>query len=53
VREHAFPLAIRRGRVSPEALEVRRHGAEPLADRIVENYLIPASRLFPFLARRG
>ena len=37
VREHAFPLAIRRGWISPEPREVRRHGAEPRADRIVED----------------
>jgi hypothetical protein len=51
VGEHAFPLAIRRGWISPEPREVRRHGAEPRADRIVEDELILASRLFPFLAR--
>ena len=50
VCQHAFPLAIRRGRVSPEPLEVRRQGVEPLADHIVEDQLILASRLFPFLA---
>ena len=35
--EHALSLAVRRGRVRPEFLEVCGQRAEPFADRLVEN----------------
>ena len=51
--EQSFALAVRRGRISPELLEVRRHRDQPLADRVVEDELILLSRAFSFLSCLG
>src|SRR3990172_7437909 len=53
MREQSLPLTVRRGRVDPELLEVRRHRDEPFADCIVQDDLILASCTLPFLSCLG
>ena len=53
VREQSLAFAIRCGRVRPEAVEIRRHRDEPLANRVIEDDLIVVSRTFPFVSCLG
>jgi hypothetical protein len=50
VGEHSLPFAVRSGRVGPEPLEVRGHGDEPVANRIVDRGLIFVSVALPILS---
>ena len=53
VGEQSFAFAVRQARITPERFEVRRHGDQPIADRIVEARLVVLLAALPFLLRLG
>ena len=53
MREQSLAFAVRRGRVCPEAVEIRRHRDEPFANRVIEDDLVVVSRALPFISCLG